>query len=323
VLYSKDLGEKKSELVDAISQLNLDKKSLKNLQELLRNGGTSPQRVLEQERQVETSRVAVERAERTLRLVYRLEQKELDIVKAEAERLRDPEARRQLEKDKDWARADVVTRQGGVIVEKNVVAGDIVDTTIDLFKIADTDHLAVFAHAYEEDLQPLQDYEALLKKNGKQVPWTVRLKAQRDSKGLEGRITQIGMVVDPAMHTVLIMGMVPNPDGRMRAGQFITATVALPAADDEVAIPIGALVEDGRESIVFVRVNQDEPPRYQIRRVVVTRRGQEFAQVRSELTSAELDKGLKPLDLKQRVVTSGALELKAALEDALAAKASK
>lgn len=319
IIYSKELGEKKSELVDAVSQLRLDEKSLKGLQDLLRKGDTSPQRVREQERQVETDRVAVDRAERTLRLVYGLEQKEINRIKDEVAELRDPEARRRREQDADWARADVKSRQGGVIVEKNVVVGDIVDTTLDLFKVADVDRLAVWAHAYEEDLPALQDYEQKLKEQGKQVPWSVRLKANPNAPPVDGHIQQIKYIVDPAQHTVLVEGVVPNSDGRLRAGQSISATVELPAAEGEVAIPIGALVEDGKDSIAFVLLNPDagpkEPLRYQMRRLVVTRRGHDFAQVRSEPGPEEKKRGLRGLDLGQQVVVSGALELKAALED--------
>ena len=59
----------------------------------------------------------------------------------------------------------------GVILEKNIALGDLVDTNLDLFKIADLSRLRVMAHAYEEDL-PLLD--ALAEASG-----TGRFRAER------------------------------------------------------------------------------------------------------------------------------------------------
>jgi cobalt-zinc-cadmium efflux system membrane fusion protein len=50
---------------------------------------------------------------------------------------------------------DVVAPLDGVIIERNVALGELVDTTSDLFKVADLSRLGVLAHAYEEDLPTL------------------------------------------------------------------------------------------------------------------------------------------------------------------------
>ena len=44
----------------------------------------------------------------------------------------------------------------GVVLEKNITTGDIVDTNLDLFKVADLDRLGVMADVYEEDLPALE-----------------------------------------------------------------------------------------------------------------------------------------------------------------------
>jgi cobalt-zinc-cadmium efflux system membrane fusion protein len=113
---------------------------------------------------------------------------------------------------------------------------------------------------------------------------------------------------------VLIRGTVENPDGRLRAGQFITATIELPPLDGETVIPIGALVEDGQESIVFIQPREDEP-RYSLRRVKVVRRTQDQAYLASRLQADDERQGLKTLIPGERIVTAGTVALKAALED--------
>ncbi len=312
VLWSKDLGEKKSELVDALSKLWLDQHTLERLEELLKKGATTERNVREAERNVQADLIAVERAERTLRS-WRLTEAELEALRTEAERLAGQRGRRERKKeDADWARVQVKAPFDGTILEKNVALGDIVDTTTDLFKIADLSRLNVLANAYEEDLPILESLP-------RPIPWTVRVKNPH-AEPLRGTVTKIGDIIDPNQHTALVMGKVDNPRGELRVGQYITATIEVPPAPEEVEIPTSALVEDGRESIVFV---QPDPKQfaYQMRRVTVIRRyhdsvylqGRARGDTPPEASASE--RPSQPVKPGERVVSAGAVELKAALED--------
>jgi cobalt-zinc-cadmium efflux system membrane fusion protein len=297
VVWSKELGEKKSELLNALSQLYLDQATLKNME-------TSPvipaQRVREQAQQVESDLIAVDKARQTLES-WRLTEEEIKEIEDEAHRIRERGGQRDPQKRKDWPRVDVVSRIDGVIAEKNAIQGDFVDTNLDLFKVANIDRLAVWANAYEEDLAALQTYEKQLQEQGKALPWKIRLRGDAGSVPVEGTVTRIGLVVDPVQHSIIVEGTVDNKDHRLRAGENITATIALPPAAGEVSIPIGALVEDGKESIIFVVTSQGQ---FTMKRVHVTRRGLDEAQIQAG-----------PVQRDDHVVSSGAIELKAALED--------
>src|SRR5262249_35794334 len=119
----------------------------------------------------------------------------------------------------------------------------------------------------------------------------------------------------PNQHTALARGSVENKDGRLRAGQFVTATLQLPAPPNEVVVPGSALVEDGREAVVFVRPDPAEN-RYVLRRVAVARRLPDGrVTLRTRLQPDEERRGLRPVREGEAVVTSGVVELKAALED--------
>jgi cobalt-zinc-cadmium efflux system membrane fusion protein len=306
VVWCKDLGEKKSELVDALSQLRLDRKQLEKLEQGYRRQAIPEASVRQARRNVESALNAVARAERTLR-VWRLSDAEVEDVKAEAERIIQRHGKRDKEKEKQWARVEIRAPFDGTVLERNLATGDIVDTTADLFKIADVSRLSVWAHVYENHLP------ALLKLP-QPIPWTVRLKSDPEAPALSGRIEMIGSLVDPTQHTVLVRGSVGNPGGRYRAGQFITATVQLPAPEGETVIPIGALVEDGQQSIVFVQPRLGEPI-YSLRRVKVVRRSQDHAYLAARLRTEEKNQGLQALALGERVVTAWAIGLKASLED--------
>jgi cobalt-zinc-cadmium efflux system membrane fusion protein len=294
VVWSKDLGEKKSELVDALSQLRLDRERLASLEIAWKQGGISEATYRQGRRNVEAGEVAAAKAERTLRS-WRLSEEEIAAVKAEAERLRPGQKKRDRSYEKEWARVEVVAPFAGTILERNVATGDIVDTTTDLFKIADLRHLTAWVNIFEEDLPALLDLPPDRKR------WTIRLKADPDAPAVSGPIDYIGDIIDPNQHTALVQGRVPNPEGRLRVGQFITATVELPLRHDEVAVPVAALLEDGTQSVVFVA--DKEGRQFTLRRVTVARRSQDAVFLRS---------GVAP---NERVVSEGALVLKAALDD--------
>ncbi len=96
----------------------------------------------------------------------------------------------------------------------------------------------------------------------------------------------MGYIIDANQHTAVVKGFIGNPEGRLRAGQFVSATVNLPPPPDVVEVPLTALAEDGKQSFVFIQPDPTKP-RYTMRRVDVTYRFDTTAFVRSRLTPAE------------------------------------
>jgi len=88
VIWSRDLGEKKSELVDALSHLWLDEETFAKFQGISLAGAVPERTVREAQRQVEADRIAVARVERTME-AWRLSEEEIESVRKEAKRLRD------------------------------------------------------------------------------------------------------------------------------------------------------------------------------------------------------------------------------------------
>ena len=154
VIWSRDLGEKKSDLIDNLSQLRVDQESLARINKAAPDGAI-PDRVLrDAERKVESDQIAVARAVRTLQS-WRVSKEEIDAVRAEAGRLARDKMQDHEELVRQWARVEIRALFDGVLIEKNVVRGDLIDTSTDLFKVADLSRLRVTAHAYEEDLPAL------------------------------------------------------------------------------------------------------------------------------------------------------------------------
>ncbi len=119
-------------------------------------------------------------------------------------------------------------------------------------------------------------------------------------------------------------GYIINNGGKLRSGQFISATVELPPPEDVVEVPIDAVIDDGQQSIVFV---QTDPLKqhYTMRRVQLTDRFDKTAFVRSkpftkdeELTAGDLEFGTLPkeaLHPDERILVSGVGELKAVVHE--------
>ena len=191
----------------------------------------------------------------------------------------------------------------------------VVDNTTNLIQIAKVDPLIVLASVPEDDLPALQELKLHTHNN---MEWTVRTVGSRP---IIGFIDDIGYLIDPNQHTAVVRGHIPNADGTLRAGQFVTATVDLLPPKNVVEVPISALVEDGKDSIVFVQTNPKEPV-YTLRRVEVTNRFDRTAYVRS-VPSSNKDDDREPLKPGERVITAGALEIKTALENKISESASK
>ncbi|MSR56518.1 MAG: HlyD family efflux transporter periplasmic adaptor subunit [Planctomycetaceae bacterium] len=307
VVWSKDLGEKKSELVENLSRLRLSEEKLKRFEELLEKGSVAERTVRDAEREVESDTISVARAERTLRS-WRLNEAEIDAIHAEARNIHERQGQRTAESDANWARVEVRAPVSGTIMEKNVAVGDYVASELDIFKLADLSRLDVLAHAYEEDLPALE-----------QLPhhernWTILLKANPKAESLHGRFDRIGNIIDPSQHTALLMGWVDNTSGKLRVGQFVAARIDLPAPPNEVAVPVGAVVDlDGR-SYVFTRSSSD-PGQFTRRRVFPVRRFESFVAIdcgprpRSAGDTCEVD----ALKSGEWVVTTGGIQLTAEL----------
>lgn len=341
VFYSLDVGSKKNDLLDALVQLALDQKIFDRVE--LHREAVPEVFFLTQLRAVQGDRNAINRALNNLKL-WDIPQDEIDALHAEARKIssdkdgwfKTPEGRgvkgeKQAtdgtndpakEHENPWGRVTLRVPFDGVVVEKNVHIGEmVVDNTVNLFQIADVSRMLVIASCPEDALPTL---ESLSGGHGQWSVKTVGVASTDFPDGLPGTIDEIGYLIDPNQHTAVIKGYVENPGKHLRAGQYVSATVKIPPPDGVVEIPTDALVDDGRQSVIFVQPAADVP-HFAMRRVDVTHRFEGTVFVRStpfseaaRLTPRESEEGLlpkEPLLPGERVLLSGAVELKAALSD--------
>jgi cobalt-zinc-cadmium efflux system membrane fusion protein len=316
VLKSVDLGNKKNDLFDALSQLRLDEEVLKRVE--AHPAAVPEVFLLNAQRNVQADSNAVNRAENTLK-TWAVPEEEIQAVRDEVKNYATDKDRRDNEKDRlaQWARVELRAPDDGFIIEQNVSLHEtVVDNTTNLIQIAKVDPLIVLASLPEDGLRALQDLKEQTKNH---IPWTVNTVS---SKPINGFIDDISYLIDLNQHTAVVRGHIPNPDGSLRAGQYATATVEVLPPKNVVEVPIGAVVEDGKDSIVFVQTDPNEPI-YTLRRVEVTNRFDRTAFISSapatkgkQHGSAETgSSSVEPLREGERVLAAGALELKTALEN--------
>jgi CheY-like chemotaxis protein/multidrug efflux pump subunit AcrA (membrane-fusion protein) len=314
VVWSRDLGQMKNALVDALVRLRFDEETLKNYQTLSASGAVADAAVRTQQAAVSLDRNSANSAENALRTA-RVAPEEIAAVKDEAAKIFERHGQHDAEVEKNWARVEVRARLDGTIVEKNVVTGDTVDTAFDMFRIADLTRLTVWANAYEEDLREL---------NKLSLPhsWTVRLAADVPPSGgepgppLNSRVFEkITPAIDPNQHTATLMGRVePGHSQKAFVGRMVAVTIELPQPGDTVAVPVTALDEDGETSVVFIQPDTAKPY-FSMRRVAVVQRLADVVLVSSRLSEAERKSGLEEITPGQHVVTRQTYLLRGALDD--------
>ena len=337
VIWSRDLGEKKAALVDAIVNLRLSQDSVERQSKLFAEGAISLAGIKQSEQKMQLDINAVMTAERTLRM-WKLADDEIKTIKDEANTIHDQKKKRDVVKEvQKWARVEVTVPRflpnqpdrELTILEKNTHVNDMVDPAnygTPLFRIADLSRVQIWAHPPEEYLPILRNR---LKLGSGALKWNIRFQSEpANSPGMDLDIAQISPSLEPTQHTPMMIGYLDNPEGKYLIGQFVTATVLIPPTADTVAIPTEAINPVEGKNFVFI-VKPGTNDEFLIRRVSVAQSFKMISLVRSKvLPDSELDSErakqqpapdaykVEPLLPGERIVTRGVLELTAALEEA-------
>jgi cobalt-zinc-cadmium efflux system membrane fusion protein len=336
VFFSVDVGSKKNDLLDALVQYELNQDIYDNM----KKSTAIPEITLKNQwRNVQSDRNAINRALNNLK-VWNIPQEEIDALHEEAKKInsdknawfKTPEGRwvkgekqgktghdPDKENENPWGKVTLRAPFDGIIVERNITVHEIVqDPTTNLFQIAQVNRMLVIAYAPEDELPTLNALKP------EERVWSVQTVGANSVSGFKGRIEEIGYLIDPNQHTAVIKGYIDNPKELIRGGQHVSCTIQIPPPKDVVEVPINAVVEDGKNAIVFVQTDPAKPY-YTMRRVQLTHRFENTVFVRSkpfaaneQPTAEEKELGmlpLEPLRPGERILRTGVGELKAALLD--------
>lgn len=131
---------------------------------------------------------------------------------------------------------------GGVVVEKNVLAGQKIMAGDALYRVADLSTVWVEGDVFEQDL-PLVHLGQRVTAELQALPGEVRT----------GRITYVYPTVDPDTRAAKIRVELPNPGLKLKPGMYATIRIAGRAGASALTVPRSAVLSTGERNLVFVK----------------------------------------------------------------------
>jgi cobalt-zinc-cadmium efflux system membrane fusion protein len=135
----------------------------------------------------------------------------------------------------------------GVITGRAVNLGQVVSMGQELFVVTDLSQVWVIGDLYEQDFQRVQI--------GSEATLTT---PAYPALMLRGKATYIDPRVDPQTRTAKVRVEVPNPEGRLRLGMYVTLAFTTPGEERTVVIPRSAVQTIGARQVVFVPAPDEE-----------------------------------------------------------------
>lgn len=131
---------------------------------------------------------------------------------------------------------------GGVVTVVQAAPGDVVDTTSDLFSVADLSRVYVAGQVYEKDLGRVQV--------GQAASATV---AAFPNVRFPGRVASISALLDPQTRTTAVRVEVSNSGERLRLDMFADVVLPTTTRHTALAVPADAIQQVEGRQVVFVR----------------------------------------------------------------------
>jgi cobalt-zinc-cadmium efflux system membrane fusion protein len=135
----------------------------------------------------------------------------------------------------------VTAPSDGMILMRTVNPGQVVGAGQELFTVTDLSTVWVIGDLYEKDFASTRV--------GSEATVTVAA-APRDA--LRGRVTYIDPRVDPATRTAKVRVEVPNRDGDLRLGMYVSVSFQAAAGERRTLVPKSAVQMLGERAVVYV-----------------------------------------------------------------------
>ena len=149
----------------------------------------------------------------------------------------------------------IIAPASGYILEKNVTLGKAIDTMDDTFVIGDLSQVWMLASVRQDQLASLRV--------GQPARVTV---GGASGQTFEGRIANLGQMLDPQTRTMQVRIVLSNSGNRLRPEMLATAEIPAGPPRDTVLVPSDALQQIDGQDVVFVRT---APDRFAVRPVQV------------------------------------------------------
>jgi cobalt-zinc-cadmium efflux system membrane fusion protein len=175
----------------------------------------------------------------------------------------------------------------GIVVERNVVIGQLLESSTNAFRIINLSTVWVDGQIYEKDIDKIKNNAAALFHA-----------APYPQEQFKGTIIYIGQVIDEKTRTLTVRAEFKNSDSRLKPQMFGELTVVESAGALSIVVPAEALVKIDNADYVFI---QKDDSTFEKRALTIGIAEQELVEIVSGIQEGE------------RVVTKGAFYLKSEL----------
>jgi cobalt-zinc-cadmium efflux system membrane fusion protein len=182
----------------------------------------------------------------------------------------------------------------GKIIEHNAILGAMVDQETEILTIMDPSVVCIHADIYERDIAKIRI--------GQEVEVVV---PAYPGETFEGKISFISDVLNEETRTITVRSEVNNRDYKLKPGMFADINIFLNHQSDALVLPLEAVLDEGDDHIVFLKVDGKYFPRI----------------IKTGIRSAGFVEVLGGIEEGAEVVTKGNFQLKSKLYDEILKKA--
>ena len=266
MLNSTELGRAQSDYLKASTQVNLRQVTVKRA-ERLKEGGVLSEAEFQERKAVLTEAEVDLRAARDQLKIMGMSEKDLKV----------------LDQDRNIHSFSPVTSSiEGVVIERNIAIGQVVQPSDSLYTVADLSRLWLVAEVPEQ--------QAHWAREGDQVRAEVPALPELE---VVGKLIYVADMVNPETRTVMVRMELANPERLFKPHMLAALKITKPGSQSLV-IPSQSIIRDGDQDYVFVELTPDN---FELRAVKL---GREEAHRRPLLS------GLKS---GERIVVNGAFHL--------------
>ncbi len=176
----------------------------------------------------------------------------------------------------------------GIIIEKHLVLGELVDTESAVYVVADLSSVWVDLHVYPKDLKYI--------KKGQQV----MISADSEMPDIGGIISYVGPVLGSASRTALARVVLANGSGVFRPGLFVTAKVFASKTQAKVVVLKDAIQSLEGRKCVFIKDEHGFEPAL----VEIGLENESHVEILSGLAAGQEYVTTGAFTLKSKIVTS-------------------
>lgn len=132
----------------------------------------------------------------------------------------------------------------GVVVERNVVIGQLVDATTNAFKIINTSIVWIDGQIYEKDIDRVtQNSKATF------IP------GSNFQNKVEGRIIYVGQTVDDKTRTILVRGEFINQGNKLKPQMFGELKIPTGTNAKAILVPEESIVKEAGQNYLFIQTS--------------------------------------------------------------------